>query len=693
MSKRFWITCLSWSLICLSAYAAEPARDVTVDDYFSLASIAEFKVSPHGDYVAYGEARWQQSSDDRRADIWVVSTGAVPQPRKLTFDRANDHCLRWSADSRTIYFLGNRKRPGETRPPYDGSNQVWRVSVDGGELQAVTCVEKGISQYDLSRDNQLWYSVDVIATDEDAFSKQRQQFAGLEYGHGKRTVSEIWRLDLATWRSERAVAANRYVREFAVTGDGKRLAMITAFDDSVLKSEGESRVDIWEEGKTTTPPTDPYRAQAATPHAWLESLAWSVDGLRFAFCAIFDAHPAEIVIGSKSGSGWAVGMSKRPIGIHVHGYGSPLRWHPGGQLFYLAEREGRVAVVPTDWEPIDSTSSGAASLNAFESQPFSDRVVYGFDMDDAGKKAIYAVGDSQHFADLCVGDLKLNGELRKLTAVNPQTAGWRLPDVRHVEWKGAGGATVGGILELPSGYVAGTKLPLIVGIHGGPTTSVKATLEFDPYLGRVWLPGKGYAVLCPNYRGSTGYGDAFVADLICHENDVDVRDIVAGVQSLVASGLVDPDRIGVMGWSNGGYLTNCLIARKDLPFALRAASSGAGILDTVMEWGVNDEPAYPKAFKTGLPWEKPEVFHATSPVYGLANAKTPTLIHVGANDVRCPPVHSRMLYRSLHEFLNVPTELVVYPGEPHGLGKYSSRKAKMEWDLAWFEKYVKAAKP
>jgi dipeptidyl aminopeptidase/acylaminoacyl peptidase len=126
---------------------------------------------------------------------------------------------------------------------------------------------------------------------------------------------------------------------------------------------------------------------------------------------------------------------------------------------------------------------------------------------------------------------------------------------------------------------------------------------------------------------------------------------------------------------------------------LRAASSGAGILDTVMEWGVNDEPAYPKVFKTGLPWEKPDVFRATSPLYGLANAKTPTLIHVGANDVRCPPVHSRMLYRSLREFLNVPAELVVYPGEPHGLGKYSSRKAKMEWDLAWFEKYVKTAKP
>lgn len=688
MSRRFWIGCLTWSMISLSLCAAEPARDVTVDDYFSMASIAEFKVSPQGDFVAYGEGRWQQSSDDRRSDIWIVSTVADAQPKRLTLDRANDRSLRWSADGKAIYFLGNRKRQGELRPPYDGTNQVWRVSVEGGEPQSVTCVEKGISQYDLSRDNQLWYSVDTTATDEDEFTKQRQQFGGLEYGHGRRTVSEIWRLDLATWRSERVVAANRYVREFTITRDGKRLAMITAMDDSVLKSEGESRVDIWEEGRVATPPTDSYRARAATPHAWLESLAWSVDGLRIAFCAVFDAHPAEIAVGSKAGGGWTIEMAKRPSGVHVHGYGSPLRWHPAGQLFFLAEREGRVAVAPVDLPSIE-----ASPLEMPMRQPFSDRVVYGFDTDDAGTKGIYAVGDSQHFADLYAGEWKSGGELRKLTALNPQAADWKLPSVRHVSWKGVGGAAVGGILEVPSGHPAGTKLPLIVGLHGGPTTSVKVSLEFDPYLGRVWLPAKGYAVLCPNYRGSTGYGDAFVADLIGHENDIDVCDIVAGVQSLVESGLVDPDRIGVMGWSNGGYLTNCLIARKDLPFVLRAASSGAGILDTVMEWGVNDEPAYPKVFKTGLPWEKPDIFRATSPLYALANAKTPTLIHVGANDVRCPPVHSRMLYRSLREFLNVPAELVVYPGEPHGLGKYSSRKAKMEWDLAWFEKYVKTAKP
>jgi dipeptidyl aminopeptidase/acylaminoacyl peptidase len=144
-----------------------------------------------------------------------------------------------------------------------------------------------------------------------------------------------------------------------------------------------------------------------------------------------------------------------------------------------------------------------------------------------------------------------------------------------------------------------------------------------------------------------------------------------------------------MGWSNGGYLTNCLITLKDAPVKIAAASSGAGIVDTIAEWGFNDEPAYPMVFKKGLPWETPEVYRKTSPTYSLGYVKTPTLIHVGGGDDRCPPGHSKMLHRALSEYVKVPTELIVYPGEPHGLTKLSNRTAKMEWDLAWFEKYMK----
>jgi dipeptidyl aminopeptidase/acylaminoacyl peptidase len=194
----------------------------------------------------------------------------------------------------------------------------------------------------------------------------------------------------------------------------------------------------------------------------------------------------------------------------------------------------------------------------------------------------------------------------------------------------------------------------------------------------------------PNYRGSTGYGDKFVTDLVGRENDLDVTDILKGVDALVERGIADPERLGVMGWSNGGYLTNCVITKTT---RFKAASSGASILDTVLEWGTNDEPAYPTVFKQGFPWQRPDTYRKTSPTYDLDKVRTPTLIHVGGNDERCPPGHSRMLYRALREYVKAPTELIVYPGEPHGLTKYANRKAKLEWDLAWFDHYVRGQRP
>jgi dipeptidyl aminopeptidase/acylaminoacyl peptidase len=673
-----WIGCLA---LGSAAQAAEPLHDVTIDDYFSLASVPQFAVSPDGVCVVYCDARWQASTDDRQTDLWIVSTGNVPQPRRLTFDRANDRDPRWSADGKSIYFLGNRKRGAETKPPYDGTTQVWQLPVEGGEPRAVTRVEQGVAGYDLAQHDQLFYSVDKDASDDDEFAKQRARYPGLEYGAGKHKVSEIWRLDLLTWRAEKIVSEQRYVREFAVTSDGQRVAMVSAANDSVLKSEGESRVDVWEAGKIVTPPTDPYRGKAASPHAWLESLAWSADGQQFAFCAIFDAYPAEIVLCRLLSGNWQTELLKRPPSVHVRGYGSPLKWHPAGQVFFLAEINGRTTVAPGDFGVLESLPQQAGS----------NRVAYGFDFDRTGNAGVFAFGSADRFVDLYWSEWQPGASLRQLTNLNPQTTSWKLPKVSHIMWKGAGGANVGGVLELPPQYQPGTRLPLVIGIHGGPTTSVRAAAEFDPYLGRVWLPARGYAVLCPNYRGSTGYGDRFTTELIGRENEIDVADIVAGVQFLVAQGVADAAAVGVMGWSNGGYLTNCLLTRRELPFTLRAASSGAGILETAMEWGINDEPAYPKVFKGGLPWESPQAYQAASPLYALGRVTTPTLIHVGANDVRCPPAHSHMLYRALKEYVHVPTELVIYPGEPHGLGKYASRKAKMELDLAWFDKYLKPA--
>jgi dipeptidyl aminopeptidase/acylaminoacyl peptidase len=666
-------------LVATVSPAQEPKRDITPDDYFSLSLVTELAVSPNGNQVAYCEARWQQSTDDRKADLWVVPTDGEGRPARLTFDRANDRHPRWAADGKAVYVLANRKREAEKRPPFDGSTQVWRVPLDGGAPKPVTWVEGGVTGFDYApKADMLFYSVDTTVTDEDAFTGLRNRYRA-DYGHGTRKVSEVYRLDLDTWRAERVIAEKKYVRELAVTADGRRVALITAPDDTVIASEGRSRVEVWDAETNKLSPTDEsWRETAGSPYPWLESLAWNPSGDRLAYCAIFDAHPAEAIVNERQDGRWTATLMKRPEGVHVRGYGSPLKWRDDKTLAYLGEKAGQVAVYGYGAET-------AAPLGV----PPEDAVVWAFDLGPTpGAAAVTLESSSTEFADVYLRGPKS----RKLTNLNPQVAGWKLPSVRHITWKAPDGAEVGGILELPPDRKDGEKLPLVVAIHGGPTTATKADLSFDPHNGRLYFAAKGYAVLLPNYRGSTGYGDKFLTDLIGRENDLDVKDILAGIQALIDRGIADPERIAVMGWSNGGYLTNCLIALKDPPVKFKAASSGAGILDTEAQWGFNDEPAYMMVFKKGLPWEVPEAYRKASPVYGLGNVTTPTLIHVGENDERCPPGHSRMLYRALKEYVNVPTELIVYPNQPHGLGTYTFRKAKMEWDLAWFDRYVMGKK-
>jgi dipeptidyl aminopeptidase/acylaminoacyl peptidase len=668
--------------------AQERTHDITPDDYATVNLITEVAVSPDGKRVAYCLATWDKKADNRKTELWVVDTDGKGKPQQLTKDRGNDHSPKWSADGKAIYVLANRKKEKEKKPPLDGKTQVWKVSLEGSEPVAMTKVGGGVTGYDYAPNSDtLFYSMDATTTDQDDFSRLRKKFDKPEYGSGKRTVSELFAVTEGGKETKKLIAAKRYIREFAVTRNGQRIAMVTAFDDTVLKSEGESRVDVWEDGKITTPPTDVYRAKAATPWAWLESLAWNPDGTRFAFCAIFDGYPAEVIIGELKKAKWTTGQMERKPGTQVRGYGSPLQWMSGAAqpeaknkpdvLVVMSDADGGTGLLFYNPEVRESYGLSRPGL-----------VFYAFDILPGGQTPPVVLRSNT--GGFPVLEFGLDKKSIILLDPNPHTKTWKFPTIQHITWKAPDGTEVGGPLELPYGWKQGDKpLPLVVAIHGGPTTASYNDLRFDPHNGRLYFAAKGYAVLCPNYRGSTGYGDKFVTDLIGHENDIEVKDILAGIQHLVKEGIADPDRIAVMGWSNGGYLTNCLITLKDPPVKIRAASSGGCIVDTVAEWGFNDEPAYPRVFKKGLPWEVPDNYRKTSPTYGLGNVKTPTVIHVGGADPRCPSGHSRMLHRALKEYVKVPTELVVYPGEPHGLTKLSNRVAKMEWDLAWFEKYLK----
>ncbi|MFH1570660.1 MAG: S9 family peptidase [Gemmatimonadota bacterium] len=272
----------------------------------------------------------------------------------------------------------------------------------------------------------------------------------------------------------------------------------------------------------------------------------------------------------------------------------------------------------------------------------------------------------------------------RLTATNPQVKGWRLGRTRALRWKAPDGLEVEGVLVLPPDYRKGRALPLIVEPHGGPAGA--RTWGF--YAGWQVLAGRGYAVLAPNFRGSAGYGQAFVA---ANEDDFgggDFADVMSGVDALVEKGIADPRRLGIMGYSYGGYMTAWAIGQTD---RFRAAVAGAGVTNLQSFYGTSDIQWFTRQYQRGAPWERAERYAAQSPITFVGRVKTPTLIYHGDEDRRVPMEQSEQLYVSLRE-RGVPTQLVRYPRAGHGLSEYHHRRDCLERIVAWLDRWVKPAR-
>lgn len=676
LATAFWV-CSVVVFTSPVAVGGEPVRDhdIVPEDYFTIGVITSLAVSPDGRHVAYTEMRWDPPEEKRNTDLWVADTKSK-SVRRLTFDRAGDLSPRWSSDSRYIYFGSGRKRAGEEKPPYDGKRQVWRISPEGGEPMAVTRVKDGVGSFELSKDGRTLYYTTLKEDVEKEWQDLRNEYKDLEYGHGVTKFSQVWKLDLVNWRAKKLIDEKRVIRDMEVSFDERRIAMVTTPDEELITNEGWSRVDVYdaETKKVENVTRAGWRKDHPSPYGWIDSISLSDDGAAIALTVSFDGYPSRLYVIEGAGDEAVLRELSRPEVVTVAG--GTVHWRGGSRdLCFLGEDHARQRV-----HVISDVREGRQGPSRVLTP--GDVVVTAFDYSRGDSPLAVVMTTIEHPRDIfLVGG---SGDYTRLTRVNPQIDTWKLPQISIVNWKGAGGDQVEGILELPPDYQPGTPLPMVVELHGGPTSATLYQFRLWIY-GRALMAAKGYALLSPNYRGSTGYGDKFMTDLIGRENDIEVEDILAGVDAMIERGIADPARLAVMGWSNGGFLTNCVITKTD---RFKAASSGAGVLDMVIQWGTEDTPGHVVNYMQGLPWSDPEAYRAGSPIYDLHKVRTPTLIHVGGEDARVPAAHSRAMYRALRHYLHVPVELVVYPGEGHGLTTYTNRKAKMEWDLAWFDRYL-----
>ncbi len=664
--------------ISFQATAESALEKITIDDFFDIAMMKQVSFSPNGKEAIWVESRWDETLDKAQSDLWKVNT-KTRQTQRLTFSNENEASPVWSPDGQYIYFLSKRTDSHE-KAPLNGKNQVFRMTNSGTDLQPLTKETEGVNAFQLSRDGKNLYFTGNKTTEEtDVWSEMRSRHDAPQYGHGEHQSNPLYVLDLEHYKQQTLIDDDKVVWQFSVNNAQTKIARITTEDNELVKLEGWSDIDIYDvkQQRHQVLADQQWRQQAPSPYGWLLGLAWHDNNQQLAFRIDFDGHPGKLFIADTAKGNNSITELSRPSKVTLNG--QDIQWRPNSdEICYRGAESARVKIYCTEFIK-NKQGDSRKVIDA-------DIVVGSYDFNSSGKQLVLSHNGLTHFSDLFIADAdNRRAKIKRITDINSQVKQWQLPQISIVKWQAPDGATVEGILELPHGYKASQgRLPLIVQIHGGPTSATPYALQHRSY-GRSTFSADGWAILSPNYRGSTGFGDKFLTDLVGQEHDIEVSDILAGVDHLIAEGIADEDKMAVMGWSNGGYLTNALISTTN---RFKAASSGAGVFDQRLQWMLEDTPGHVVNFMQGLPWEQPEAYKKASSLTYANNINTPTLIHIGEHDQRVPLGHAQGLYRALKHYLNVPVELVVYPDEGHGLSRYQHRKAKMEWDKKWFDYYV-----
>jgi dipeptidyl aminopeptidase/acylaminoacyl peptidase len=676
--------CLALTLAATAPALAADAprkRAITLDDLARIERVGAPVVSPEGDWVAYTVSETDTKEDKGQTHLWMAKWDGSARIQ-LTFGKEGASAPRFSPDGRYISFLSSRPGPAK-------GAQVWALDRRGGEAEQLTGVtDQEIEGYSWSPDAKKLLLTLHPKAEPDAEEGKPPTPAKpivIDRFHFKQDIQgylrddawdALYLYDLGTKKAEKLTTAKNVQEEDAAwSPDGAWIAFVSNQDPDPDRTNNTDVFVVAAKAGSAA------RKLTSWPGPDGGHLAWSPDSKSIAYTqgakpelyAYSQPRPAVVTL---------EGKVSYPAATLDRRVGEPI-FSPQGKLSYLVtdDRSEYPVEVELSGNGAKRLLAQPGKVAAWDTAAAHTAVLYS---NDTAPAEIYALE---------------NGALRKLTTHNDAlVAELDLAPTEDIEFKSKDGAEVHGLLTRPLGFKAGvprdgssslgwkagSAVPMILFIHGGPNGQDEHSFDFL----RQWLAAHGYAELNVNYRGSAGRGQEYAQAIYADWGHKEVLDLLAGVDKAVALGVADPARLGIGGWSYGGILTDYSIA-SDPRF--KAAISGAGSALAFSLYGVDQYTSQYEA-ELGPPWKAQQLYLKLS--YPLLEADkrihTPTLFMGGTSDFNVPILGGEQMYQALRS-LGVPTELVVYPGQFHGFTRPSYIRDRYERWLAWWDKYLKPA--
>lgn len=632
---------------------------MTVEDALALKTVGNVRVSPDGRWVAYVVTVRDMERNVNDTDVWVVAT-AGGDPVRLTSGEGRDDSPEWSPDGRWIAFLSDRA----------DEVQVFGIRPDGGEAWQVTDFETEIGDFAIAPDGSAlaFIASPAKSEDDEELEKLRGRPMVWDSAYGNEWA-RLWIAPLAgdtTGTPQRVSPDTLHVMNVVWSPDSRAVAF-AARPSPVLRTFWFAAVFVADSVGA------PVR-QVTTMEGGEEPVAWTED--------------LDLVV---SGSGHLLDTYNYQLWSV-----SPV----GGDPVLLTEALDEDATLVSAAEGVLLVEASYRTLRRLYRIPVSrsgggtpeiisrgDQFQSGFSSSRDGAMVAF-VGESDTAPPDVYVARAADFSPTRLTDVNPQIRGLALGPSRVASWQSRADAEpIEGVLTLPVGYQEGTRVPLLLVIHGGP-----AGVSSNRFNARGAYPvqvfaGLGYAVLQPNYRGSTGYGERFRG---LNRGDISGRDWIdvdSGVDELIRLGIADQERLGIMGWSFGGHHTYWGITQTD---RFAAASAGAGANDLISMYSQTDLPEFYHTYLGPRPWEDFDLYEERSAYRGVERVTTPLLIQVGERDERVPAEQSIQFFEAVRAIGKAPVKLVVYPGQPHGVRDPRLTRDLMSRNVEWFSRWIPA---